>query len=657
VSTPGSAHASWHWYWNRLTAMGPREIGGRLLDRLRERRWRRLYFARDRKPNVQIGDADFRGGLSRPEADDAPEPARTKLIECANRLLEGRWHTFEIERTDLLHDTDWHWDARHGTQVPPQAYAFDIRLRATQFDPKYVWELSRHHQTTVLAMAFRLTGEERYAIAAAAQIESWIAANPFLHGINWSSGIEIGMRLIAFVWTRRLLESWPHVRDHFEQNVRFVETVFLHQWVLARRHSDGSSANNHLLYEMAGLLIAASAMPWFAHSPTWQSKARRILEREFPKQVFPSGYSRELASEYDGFVLETLMLCLVEASLTTKPFDAAMWGIARRMGACLDEISDGHGHPPRQGDSDDASGLLLDAQPYDRWADLADITTTWFGSATQAPASLRAWLLAPLAKPDNASKVERPSVAKDAGLIILRARRGTPEEIYCAFDAGPHGYLSIAAHAHADALAIELRYGGKPVLVDPGTYLYAGPWRDYFRSTAAHNTVELGGVDQSTGGGPFLWTTQARATILERNGFNEDARRAMAEAEHDGYARTPFGGHHRRRVSLDRGTQEVVIRDAVSVAHAARCRVHYHLHPDIACELNDGCATLLCGDATIHLDLPPALAWSAVRGREAPGLGWYSPAYGIKVPTTTLVGEIDLSGSAVFETRLRFPQI
>ena len=29
-------------------------------------------------------------------------------------------------------------------------------------------------------------------------------------------------------------------------------------------------------------------------------------------------------------------------------------------------------------------------------------------------------------------------------------------------------------------------------------------------STAAHNTVEVGGVSQSESGGPFLWTTQAR---------------------------------------------------------------------------------------------------------------------------------------------------
>ena len=37
------------------------------------------------------------------------------------------------------------------------------------------------------------------------------------------------------------------------------------------------------------------------------------------------------------------------------------------------------------------------------------------------------------------------------------------------------------------------------ILADPGTYCYHGEpeWRSYFRSTIGHNTVEIGGRDQS----------------------------------------------------------------------------------------------------------------------------------------------------------------
>ena len=55
------------------------------------------------------------------------------------------------------------------------------------------------------------------------------------------------------------------------------------------------------------------------------------------------------------------------------------------------------------------------------------------------------------------------------------------------------------------------------MLADPGTYCYHGEprWRSYFRSTLAHNTIEVGGQDQSTSGGPFLWTRQAQSRLIE----------------------------------------------------------------------------------------------------------------------------------------------
>ena len=68
-------------------------------------------------------------------------------------------------------------------------------------------------------------------------------------------------------------------------------------------------------------------------------------------------------------------------------------------------------------------------------------------------------------------------------------------------------HLSIAAHAHADALSLELRHGGIDIFADPGTYCYLTEpdFRRYFRSTIGHNTLEISNLDQARYGGPFLW--------------------------------------------------------------------------------------------------------------------------------------------------------
>ena len=62
----------------------------------------------------------------------------------------------------------------------------------------------------------------------------------------------------------------------------------------------------------------------------------------------------------------------------------------------------------------------------------------------------------------------------DAGLHVLRTSPADGPEIWCRCDGGPHGFLSIAAHGHADALSIEVRHDGVDLFVDPGTYCYHG---------------------------------------------------------------------------------------------------------------------------------------------------------------------------------------
>ena len=164
---------------------------------------------------------------------------------------------------------------------------------------------------------------------------------------------------------------------------------------------------------------------------------------------------------------------------------------------------------------------------------------------------------------------------------------GAPDdEIWCRVDHGPHGFLSIAAHAHADALSIELRCGGVEVLVDPGTYTYQGEaaWRSYFRSTIGHNCLELAGKDQSIQGGPFLWTRAAG-----RGRFDERPRRrakAVWRAAHEGYLRLSPGARHERTVTLDREARRVLVEDALDGAGEHGCRLAFHLGPAVDCHLD-----------------------------------------------------------------------
>ena len=477
------------WYAQRLGRMTPEEISGRLRDRWHQQLWslQRTMPVLDPQPpaprRAEQGTARVApvglGGLSAGGRED--------ILGAADDLLKGRWEILGVQRADLL-DPDWSMDPRSGRRYPEDRCTFKVDFRSPQDDRnvKQIRELSRHQHLTVLAAAWRLTGNEEYAAMVARHLRSWWRHNPVASGVNWASGIELGIRLISWVWVRRLLEGWPDAPALFEQNEDAVRQVYAHQRYLATFQSRGSSANNHVIAEAAGQLVASCGFPWFETSDRWRAAASSLLEAELLSNTFDSGINRELAFEYHGLVAELGIIAGVEADIAGSPLAPDTWALLCRMLDALAGVMDQKGRPPRQGDGDDGRALLLTSPGVDRWASLLAVGDAVFGRLSWWPptvpdaASLALGSLLGR-RVDVASRLDaRPSSFADAGLTILRS--AGENEVWCRCDGGPHGFLSIAAHAHADALSIEVRQGGVDILADPGTYCYQGEpeWRSLF---------------------------------------------------------------------------------------------------------------------------------------------------------------------------------
>ncbi|MEU9171214.1 alginate lyase family protein [Streptomyces sp. NPDC048420] len=634
------------WYLRRLSRMGPQEVAGRVGDTVRRRRWR---SAPPDCPSVT--GARFTAVLPAGAISGVPADAAKRLIAEADRLMDGHAEFFGVVRDDMA-DPDWWRDPKTGRRAP-SGYAFDVPYRSEDAvgDIKQIWEPSRHHYLTQLAAAYAVTGNERYAERVAEHLRSWWSANPPLRGVHWISGIELGIRLLSWVWVRRLLDGWPGAAGLFEGNPVARNQIWHHQRWLAAFPSRGSSANNHVIAEAAGQFAAACAFDWFPSSTRWRDDALRSLDRHLRGNTYGSGLNRELATEYHGLVLELGLAALAEADAAGVPVPATTRLVLLRMTDALAAVVDNRLRPPRQGDADDGHGLIVDGAGTDRWASLLATGDAVFGRLDWWPevtaTDVRTPLLAALAKPSELSvsrPASRPAHFADAGMTILRG----PEEIWCRCDGGPHGFLSIAAHAHADALSVEVRHDGVDVLADPGTYCYHGQpeWRQYFRSTLGHNTLQLDGADQSVSGGPFLWTRHAQSRVLR-------AETARWSAEHDGYQ----GSVHRRRVELNAEIQELRIVDEVSGPRRT-VNLAFHLGPAITAVLVGNRAQLTWTrdgeDRSAVLDLPAQLSWQAHRGETEPPLGWYSAGFGRKEPATTLIGTGSTDGTEGFTTVLGF---
>jgi hypothetical protein len=204
-------------------------------------------------------------------------------------------------------------------------------------------------------------------------------------------------------------------------------------------------------------------------------------------------------------------------------------------------------------------------------------------------------------------------------------------------------------------LSVEVRYGGVDILADPGTYCYHGEpeWRSYFRSTIAHNTVELDGRNQSGEGGPFLWLRHANAREIRVQDIGDAAEWT---AEHDGYLSLRPPAWHRRCILLDRASRAVDIVDEIGSSH--QLRLAFHLGPDIHAELDGACAMLswpgMSAPQAARLKLPQPLRWSLHRGETDPILGWYSSGLGRRTPAFTLIGCGRSGPNEPLATRLEF---
>jgi hypothetical protein len=671
------------WYVRRLQCMSPHEVVWRSSDVLRQRAWRtRQVPATATAPRYRVGLA--RGGfqaapkLAKAPRFDSPLPAGAlasvpaddvrRLLRAADEILAGRWEVLGVTRQDMV-APDWFLDPLSDRRAPQAEYCFGINHRdeAVTGNVKQVWELSRHHHVTLLAAAYALTGDRRYAERAGSHLRSWWQENPFLSGIHWTSGIELGIRLISWVWTRRLLDGWEDVQDLFDRSELAHKQIWWHQTYLSGFRSRGSSANNHVVAEAAGQLVAALAFPWFEESPAWADESAQLLEQELASNTFPSGVNRELAFDYHGLVAELGLIAGVEADRAGRPLPDATWQSLARMVDVAAASLDCGLRAPRQGDSDEGRALVIADPESNRWEALIALGQALFGAPEWWPPAqpgVASTLLPALVRrrtlPDRPAT--RPWHFDDAGITIFRSGRADGPEIWCRCDSGPHGFLSIAAHAHADALSIEVRHDGTEILADPGTYCYSSdpPFRRYFRSTIGHNTLEVLGRDQSMSGGPTMWIRHAesRLTSLESSPDGDEGRWV---AEHYGYRTLDPPVTHRRRVEFHGEQRLIEIADEIDSTGHPLVRLAFHLGPAVEASLDGSVLTLRWrgegrdgGQTTATMTLPSSLDWSLVRGATDPVLGWYSPAFGQKVPATDVIGVGSAIPGSPLRTRLAF---
>ncbi len=626
-----------------------------------------LWFRTNQLIKNEIQKRRYSGYI--PRINDYSVTGEIKILpEIGLKKTEfpGKIKIFGIE-FDYTGNINWHLDIS-SNKTFPRIYSKDINIRTEKHgSAKFVWEINRMLFLPWICLNYRTSENPKYLQLFQNIIKSWTGQNPYMLGINWNSNIEINIRLINWAFCWDILDAYSLINKDPEFN-KFVYEIWLPQIYLHCKYSYSnpsrfSSANNHLISEYAGLFIATSLWK-FRQSARWNNYAKSGLEKEIHKQHSENGINKEEAAEYIQFVTDFFLVSYLVGIKSNNPFSEKYNQKLKKIIYYICELLDSKGNFPQYGDEDDGKVLLFN--PESDFNNFKSILAT--GAIIYTDPLLKSKsngfdLKNSILLGEEGQKLfdsiknvpveTKTTFYEKEGHFIMKEKINT-KEIYLHFNAAPTGYLSIAAHGHADALSYIMHLDGKPFFIDSGTYTYhTDPeWRKYFVGTLSHNTIRINEEDQALYVGPTLWLNHYRTKLIKSY---TDKKTDQIIASHNGYKK--IGVIHQRELIFDKEKGIVYLNDNIIITRKRKyfIEILFHLHPSVNIKSiekntlklydNSGNEVLFKSDKSLDMNV--------IKGKLEPKLGWYSPSFYLRTPTNTIYSSISAEKTCSFSTEIK----
>lgn len=643
------------WYFDRLSKMESAEV----LHRVKH-----LYFSTEDKvryaneppeiPEFFRNNDILRFHQLTPRLFEIEANEVEAIINEAEKIYSHHWNIFGIPYNPGP-QIDWHKCPKTGNNWPLK-YWWEVPIRDgfSIGGVKFIWEVNRLYFLPILGIAYDLTGLNKYGDKIFALLSSWLNANQYPLGVNWTSGIELSVRVANLCWALSFLKDY----QLSSEQVKLLNDFFwLHGRHLYRYQSKYSSNNNHAIAEAFGLFLIGAFSSPIPETVKWFSFGKQVLERECGRQLLPDGGSYEYATTYLSFVFDFFLLF----KLICERLEIAYSPVVElRLASCCSYIyslMDRKGNFPNIGDQDSAVLINFGLNNHENLKSILNTGSVLFKKQhylTDTFPDLKTRLLLGEEKfnsvefyPEKVVTSTAPTtqirLLKHSGLGVIR-RKDKDGEVVFVGNATPLGMPPLYAHGHLDALSFYLSVDGREIFVDPGTYLYhsGGKWRRYFRSTAAHNTLRINGQDFTSMPGDFMF---GRPYTITHHSLVREAGSTKWCAEHDAYQRLTSPVKHRRTVEWQDETLHLDIIDAVATERDCFVELFFHLHPHCVVTLDGQQAIIENDGIKVVLDIMKSLEIEVFRGSEKPVLGWFSREFNHLEKTITLVCRQNLRGN------------
>lgn len=594
---------------------------------------------------------------------------KDQLIELADGVIEGRielfgWKPVFVSIPDLKflnstkkakdHGSAYYWDVNfyHDTENP-------------EYDVKWLWELQRFQFLLWLGAAWKMTGDMKFPSAAREILNCWMTGLKYPFGVEWSSNLEVGLRLLSISRCHLMCMEAPCWDHNFVSSL--ISWEFLHAIHIKEELTSHHSLGNHPLGEASALLWFSLLTQQCHASIAWKDFTYKEIERMISGLIYPDGVYAEQSTGYQKFVLEFILpVILLGQSIGAKFSDTTLKRVLSSL-EFVQALSAGGRQTPMIGDAD--SGSAIGWRLSDYW-DFSWLLAT--GSTILTAPKLadgievlpaEAFLNVGIAGMKRFDSFVRRRIRR---LPALRQRSGSSSDFplggyhvssdslfRLVFDSGPLGIYPGFGHGHADALSVLIAVRNKPVVVDTGTMHYNAEAhiRDYFRNTRSHNSVIVNGRGQSQPLDTFKWAYDYR--VQWADSIERPSCRIFS-----GTVQTQSYVHSRTVIHFfDRG---FIVRDNVQASGPIWVENFFHFAPDIELQAsgkdkfvasvgNDNLEIIFRESGFIHAQI--------CKGFTDPMIGWYSRNYGEMVPTNCLSCFRKGIGHLEFMTMIKVPGV
>lgn len=600
------------WYYNRLRAMNFREVGWRVAQKRLQGQEKKQFGKRE----VTVTDCLFDSRLQQlkfyPDRLGLNFKNTAFHTQTAIHLLGGYDYEIYKDKWSAGFQTRNDW----GNEF---SYSLSYKQKDDIGDARTNWELNRHFQFALLAKDYYAMGDVSFAKELEHLFYDWNQHNTFLHGISWTSVMEVAIRCIQWTISLAFLRERGYA-EHESLLIDMENGIKNMAAYIALHYSRFSSANNHLLVEATAIAYAGFA---FDHKP-WKELAIRILDEELMKQNYEDGVNKEMALHYQTFGMEAyaLVMHLMQENGLDVP---AKW-MKMLMKQCefvtCSMVSESKAC--EFGDNDEGKILDLEGGDICHYRYLLQLCSMVLGVRYEPFIQISetiAWLydaakITSITEKPLWKIVESRTFGK-GGYSFLRSK---DHKVVVGIDHAPLGFGSIAAHGHADALSFQLYVDGKCLLGDPGTYIYHCNLkkRDEFRRSCNHNTVWIEGEEQSQMMGAFLWGKKAKTSIVKEN-ISSSADELIAECNWQN------GNKHVRKFSFDK-EKVLVIEDVLTASKDGYAT--FMLHP--ACKVS-------LHDETLMVERDGIIVRIVADAKPQLCEAWYSEEYGQEEKTQKII--------------------